>query len=197
MTKEKRREIIASNIGHEISSVPPSRLLTLLNQSLKWQQSHGLLPVGSKLDLFKGTVSSSNTLESFPIKNKLSTIKFPKGHRAECLSFSNDGHTLATGSADGFIEIWNYNTGKLRKDLHYQASDELMMMEQSVLCVCFSSDGKLVASGSQDGQIKIWRISDGTCSKKFTSVHPGGVLSVFFSPDKSYLASCGFDHTIK
>ncbi|OLY80949.1 Suppressor of mec-8 and unc-52 protein-like protein [Smittium mucronatum] len=156
MTKEKRREIIASDIGNEISSVPPSRLLTLLNQSLKWQQSHGLLPIGSKIDLFKGTVSTSSNQESFP---------FPKGHSPECLAFSSDGHTLVTGSADGFIEVWNYNTGKLRKDLPYQAS--------------------------------IWRISDGTCTKKFLSVHPGGVLGVYFSSDKSYLATCGFDHTIK
>ena len=66
------------------------------------------------------------------------------------VSFSPDGKTLASGSGDGSIKVWNLSTMSVIKTL--------IDHDKEVWSVSFGPDGKTLASGSCDKTIKLWKL---------------------------------------
>ncbi|BCL37395.1 hypothetical protein NSMS1_38420 [Nostoc sp. MS1] len=104
------------------------------------------------------------------------------------VAFSPDGQTLASGSGDETIKIWNVSTGRLLQTLTGHS--------KYVSSVAFSPDGQTLASGSQDKTIKLWNLTTGKLLQSLTD-HSHSVNSVVFSPDGHTVASGSYDNTIK
>merc|ERR1711988_1496189 len=79
------------------------------------------------------------------------------GHSSDVYSvcYSPDGKTLASGSRDSTVRIWDVMSGECVHVLNGH-SDE-------VDSVCYSPDGKTLASGSNNKTVRIWDVMSGDC----------------------------------
>ena len=77
------------------------------------------------------------------------------------VAFSPDG-TLASGSADGAIRLWDATTEQPLNTLEGHTDD--------VWSVAFSRDGSTLASGSADGTILLWDAATGSSSRRSTDI---------------------------
>jgi WD40 repeat protein len=112
------------------------------------------------------------------------------GHegRVYAVAFSPDGRTLATGSDDGAVQLWEVETGRKIRALRGHSN--------WVSSVAFSPDGHTLATGSADRSVRLWEAATGHEIAVLRG-HTDRVLSAAFSPDGRTLATGSEDQTAR
>jgi WD40 repeat protein len=187
--KGVKRCLVSSNVEQKTAALEEALKygqegLELLMHALKdeeWQvrrTSYALLQKNVEPEL-------KQALEKYNPYLPLNCFDTLTGHSEPVVSiaFSRDGSTLATGSRDKTIKLWDIGSGELKSTLTGHSD--------SVGSIVFSRDGKTLASRSDDNTIKFWDIGSGELKSTLTA------HSIAFSSDGSTLASGSNDNTIK
>lgn len=118
------------------------------------------------------------------------------------LAFSPDHGTLATGSYDGAVKLWDLATGKTRKTIGTggkivalaTARDITQSDVESAVSAAYSADGTTLAiSSNHKHSVTLWDTETG---KRLTTLTANAVTSLAFSPDGTTLAAGYYDGTV-
>ncbi|BAZ20496.1 WD-40 repeat-containing protein [Kalymmatonema gypsitolerans NIES-4073] len=92
------------------------------------------------------------------------------------VAFSPDGKTIASGSYEDTVRLWNLNGQPLQT---------LKGHTDGVTSVAFSPDGKTIASGSYEDTVRLWNLN----GQLLQTLKTKGATSIAFSPDGKTIAT--------
>jgi WD40 repeat protein len=122
--------------------------------------------------------------------------KIPETYLTDNLSFTPDGQSLVTGTANSAVDVWNI--ARRVKTAQLQAPDGTGIAGEDAVAV--SPNGQLIAFAARTPQftdvIKLWSVAAG---KVIRTIPAGsnGVSDVAFSPNGTQLAAGDFFGTVQ
>jgi WD40 repeat protein len=125
-------------------------------------------------------------LDEDPIGSRIMPIH---AHNVWSLAFSPDGKTLATGSADETIRLWEVESGE-------SVGDSIQGHEGGVTSLTFSPNGEVLASGGLDSEIHLTDLDSRQRIGPPLTGHTDAVNSMTFSPNGDSLVSASHDTNV-
>ncbi|MBD3887155.1 AAA family ATPase [Phormidium tenue FACHB-886] len=112
-----------------------------------------------------------------------------RGHNSwvRALAWSPDGKTLASGSGDCTVKLWDIHSGQILRTLQEHT--------HSSHAVAWSPDGAILASGGLDRAVKLWDAHTGKLLRTLQGYFDA-VYSIAWSSDGSRIASGSANYTM-
>ncbi len=181
--------------------ISTSFLLTFLS-GVAFSQNyiHLSLPEGAKARLGKGRI---HQLKYFHDGKRLAVataigvwiydvqtgeaLDLLTGHTAQVKSivFSPDGETLAIGSEDNTIQLWDTKTHKLNA--------KCIGHEKDVNLLVFSPDSKMLVSTSKDWKMRLWDVQTGKSLKTITGCGAEDMYAITYTLDGAMFLTFRYD----
>ena len=110
------------------------------------------------------------------------------GSAVRSVALSPDGRTLAVGTEEDSVQLWDVAAGRIAHTLTGHTD--------RVLGVAFAPDGRTLASAGDDDTVRLWEAATGQ-AVHILQGHRLWVNGVAFSPDGKTLASGSADRTVR
>jgi WD40 repeat protein/transcriptional regulator with XRE-family HTH domain len=173
--------------------VPPPGLLTGSQvNSVAYSPGGGELAVGGDdLQLWN------------PATHTLTATAKPPGGRhnlVKAVAFAPVGNLIATGYADGKIQLWRPGAHLTPLGTPQTASQIRAASTNLVEFVAFRPGGTILASGADDGTVRLWNVADPAKPRLLSTVRdsPGAIVySVAFSPSGHVLAAASSNDLVR
>jgi WD40 repeat protein len=98
-----------------------------------------------------------------------------------CLAYAPDSQTLAGGSGDFKVRLWQVATGKELRVFTGHKAD--------ITSVAFTPDAKVMVSASRDGTVRLWSVATGKELRRFAGIKPNVPVTTLSRNGKTLLAA--------
>ena len=76
--------------------------------------------------------------------------------KATCVAFNRRGTLLAAGTAAGSVQVWDFQTRSVARELVSDSAEE----SAAILSVAWSRDGRKLMSSAADGSLTVWDVAE-------------------------------------
>lgn len=193
--------LVTGKAAADFVSAPATELATellrsLTSRKLKWAAALVVVLTGATVAAGLAASRSRPSDAQIPTPITRGVVARVQGSPFVALAFPTDDRMSATITADGAVQLWDWDYGR-RDAIPRAPASGLAVPGAHATAAEFAADGTTLAVGYRDGAVRLWDPATGVQRKPAPSSHLRQVAKLCFAPDGKTLASAGHDGSLK